>query len=454
MRWTKAEALLALSAKKEERYRAELKQIEDGWGSGLHALGFEPAILPGDLGGWLTKRSAALDAEQESIAAQQALETAKSQIADARTAILVAFTACGGAAMAADDPALVQRATERVAELKEIATNRTRLGIEAKSVEETLAELGDEDKELAKERAELDEGLQRLVFEAGLPQGSDETLMADALEILAQVHDDVGARDSIQRQVSGIEQDRTAFETELVEILASVGIARKGETIDQARQLAASLRDAVRNEEALAAHAIERERLTNELARVRRRLDKAEASIEELMRLAGATTDTELDQMIAGVGRRDAARAIERDALNELAGTDNGAGLDALALEIAALPIEDEAAARARIEDRRREVAAEREVVGPTLNAADDEVARAATESAAADAQQAATRYDRRSRAGSGGAHSSGDSRGTASLDAGSSPRNQSGAAHRARGRFVQAGDRGRVHRTHDRVRE
>jgi len=386
-----ANALLALSAKREERYRAELKQIEDGWKTGLHALGFEPAILPADLGGWLTKRSAALDSEKESIAAQQALETAKSQIGDARTAIVGAFTACGGAAMAVDDPALVQRATERVAELNEIATNRTRLGIEAKSVEDTLAELNDEDKDLAKERAELDEALQRLVLEAGLPQGGDETLMADALEILAQVHDDVGARDSIQRQVSGIELDRTAFETELVEILALVGIARKGEAIDQARQLAASLRDAVRNEEALAAHAIERERLTNELARVQRRLDKAEASIEELMRLAGAATDTELDQMITGVGQRVAARAIEREALNELAGTDNGAGLDALALEIAALPTEDEAAARARIEDRRREVAAEREVVGRTLNAADDEVARAATESAAADAQQAAT---------------------------------------------------------------
>lgn len=82
---------------------------------------------------------------------------------------------------------------------------------------------------------------------------------------------------------------------------------------------------------------------------------------------------------------------MERDALGELAGADNGAGLDALALEIAALSIEEEMAARARIEDRRREVAAEREVVGRTLNAADDEADRAASESAAADAQQTAT---------------------------------------------------------------
>ena len=95
--------------------------------------------------------------------------------------------------------------------------------------------------------------------------------------------------------------------------------------------------------------------------------------------------------IFVGVGPRETARAAERDALGELAGTDNGAGLDALALEIAGLSIEEEAAARARIEDRRREVAAEREVVGRALNAADDEVDRAASESAAADAQQAAT---------------------------------------------------------------
>src|SRR6202007_2135476 len=129
------------------------------------------------------------------------------------------------------------------------------------------------------------------------------------------------------RQVSGIEQDRTAFETELTEILSLIGIARKGEAIDQARQLALSLRDAVRSEEALAAHRIERDRLTKEKERVQRRLEKAGASIEDLMRVAGAVTDLQRDQIIAGVGRRDAARATEREALAELAGTDNGAGL-------------------------------------------------------------------------------------------------------------------------------
>lgn len=385
-----AGALLALSNKREATYREELKQIEDGWNSSLLALGFERAILPAEVAGWLTKRSSALETQREHTTAEQSLATLKSQISDARTAIAKAFAACGGDTSVIEDRTLVRRVTERVAVLSGIAASRARLETEAASVKDGLAALHEESGEIAKEGRELDAGLQRLVVEAGLPGDSDDTIVADALEILAQVNDDAGARDSIQRQVSGIEQDRGAFEIELGEVLALVGIARKGEAVDQTRLLALALRDAVRSEEALATHAIERNRLVTELERVQRRLDTAGAAIEELMAQAGAATDVELDQIIAGVGRRDAARAVEREALAELAGMDNGAGFDALALEIASLPIEDEAAARARIEDRRREVAAEREIVGRTLNAADDEANRAATESVAADAQQAA----------------------------------------------------------------
>jgi len=90
------------------------------------------------------------------------------------------------------------------------------------------------------------------------------------------------------------------------------------------------------------------------------------------------------------VARRNLLRVTEREALNELAGADNGAGLDTLAAEIAGLSVEDASSARARIDDRRRELAAEREIVGRTLNAADEEAGRAASESAAAEAQQTA----------------------------------------------------------------
>lgn len=55
-----ATALLTASTKREEKYREELKQIEEAWNSRLDALGFERSILPAELAGWLTKRTAAL----------------------------------------------------------------------------------------------------------------------------------------------------------------------------------------------------------------------------------------------------------------------------------------------------------------------------------------------------------------------------------------------------------
>ena len=386
-----AQALLATSRNRQEKHREELKQVEEAWDARLNALGFERSVLPADLAGWLTKRSAALEAASERVTAEQALEVLTFRIEEARAGIVSAYANCGGGGTVTDDPTLVPRANERVAELSRIAATRVRLANETASVEQALDEIGGEDAERASVWDDLEAALKGLVDEAGLPGDADEIAVADALESLSQVNEETGARDGLVRQVSGIEQARTAFETEFAEVLAVVGFAREGETIDQTRQLAGSLRNAIRSDEARVAHTVERIRLCGELERIQRRLENAGTSIEELMRVTGVDAETELDQIISGVALRDAARAAEREALDELAGADNGAGLDALAAEIASLSVEEEAAARARIEDRRRDVAAEREVVGRTLNAADEEAGRAASESVAADAQQAAT---------------------------------------------------------------
>lgn len=386
-----AKALHASSGKREEKYREELRLIDEGWQSRMQAQGFARAILPADLAGWLTKRSAALEAERERSIAEQACEVLNARVTAARAGISTAYVACGGTGAMYDDPTLVLRANQRLVELSGIAATYARLASEVASLEQALAELDVENVELAAGRAELQEELQRLVQEVGFLDGADEIAVADALEALGQVNEDTGSRDSLQRQVSGIEQDSAVFESDLAAVLVVIGLAREGAAVDQTRQIAAWLRTAVRSQEALIAHAVERTRLTGELESVQRRLDHVAASIETLVQLAGAGSDIEVDQIIAGTDRRNACRIVERDALGELAGTDNGAGLDALALEIASLSIEEEASARARIEDRRREVAADREIVGRTLNAADDEVGRAASESVAADAQQVAT---------------------------------------------------------------
>lgn len=386
-----ARALLAASNHREQGYSAELKQVEESWASRLHALGFNQSISPADLAGWLAKRTATLEADRERVAAQQAHDQLKSNINQARAGISNAYAACGGGAVPADDRTLIPRARERSEQLSANASTRIRLTGQIASVEQALAELDEDDTDLQRIRADLEAELKRLVGEAGLPANTDEVTLADALETFNQVIEETGARDGIDRQVSAMEQDRAAFDAELNEILAVVGQAPTGDTINHARELATSLRTAVRSSEVLMEHASERRRLIAELERIQIRHDKAEASINESMNLAGVSSETDLDLVVAGVARREVARAAERGALDELAGADNGAGLDALTAEIASLSFEEEAGARARIGDRRSEVAAEREVVGGLLNAADEEVARAARESAAADAQQTAT---------------------------------------------------------------
>lgn len=386
-----AQALLAAARQREEKYREEIKQIAESWNARLQALGFNASILPADLPGWLAKRSASLEAERERATADNVLELLTSRFAQARAGIASAYALCGGDTAAKDDPALIRRAQGRVAELAANAASRARLTGEISAIKQSVAQLDVEDAELARALTDLDAELQRIVGETGLPGDADEIAVADALEALSEVNEEIGARDGLQRQVSGMEQDRTSFEGELAEVLSALGMSRDGEAVDQTRRLAGLLREAVRSKEALATHAVEHARLNSECERIQVRLNNVGHSIDEVMRLAGAGSETELDQILADIGRREAARAAERNALGELAGADNGAGLDALATEIAALSIEEEAAARARIEDRRREVAAEREIVGGTLNAADEEAGRAASGSAAADAQQAAT---------------------------------------------------------------
>jgi uncharacterized protein YhaN len=190
--------------------------------------------------------------------------------------------------------------------------------------------------------------------------------------------------------VDGIVQDRSAFEAELTVVLTALGAPRSGDATEQVRQLAIALRTAIRARDTLAGLEADRERIARDLDLVEGRLTSISMTIGTLMSAAGTTTEADLDGIIANVSRRDILRLAEREALDELAGADNGAGLETLAAEIASLSIEEASGARTRIEDRRREVAAEREIVGRTLNAADEEAGRAATYSAAADAQQTA----------------------------------------------------------------
>lgn len=385
-----AKALAAAAHQREERYQAALNSVDQGWAERLQTLGFAHAIAPADLSGWLTKRAAALETDRDAASAELARKEMATRLVQSQTAIATALSASKGPFAKADDAKLVSLASGHAAALTTAVARRDRLLADLATIERASDELAVDVADLAHARVALDLERAGLASEAALPADASDTVLADALEAIAHVGEETGARETIARQIEGIEQDRSAFNTELAAVLTALQVIGSVDTVEQVRQLAASLRAAIRAREALAGLEADRARITGELAHAERRLDGIAVAIEALMQAAGTTDETDLDGIIANVARRDLLRATEREALDELAGTDNGAGLDVLATEIAGLSVEDASSALARIEDRRREVAAEREIVGRTLNAADEEVGRAASQSAAADAQQTA----------------------------------------------------------------
>jgi uncharacterized protein YhaN len=385
-----ANALVAAAHQREERYQAALDLVEQGWAERLQTLGFERVIAPADLSGWLTKRSAALEADRDAGSAELALKEMTSRFGEARSAIATALSAAKGPVAKAEDAKLVSLASGHAAALTTAAASRDRLLADLATIERASDELGVEVADLARARVVLDQERAGLAGEAALPADAGETVLADALEAIAHVGEETGARETIARQIEGIERDRSVFNTELTAVLLALQVTGSADTVEHVRQLAASLRAAIWARDTLESLEGDRVRIAGELAQAERRLDGIAVAIESMLHTAGTTDEADLDGIIASVARRDLLRAAEREALDELAGTDNGAGLDTLATEIAGLSVEDASSARARIEDRRREVAADREIVGRTLNAADEEAGRAASESAAADAQQTA----------------------------------------------------------------
>lgn len=386
-----ANALVAAALERETRYQAALDLVEHGWAERLQTLGFDRVIPPADLSGWLTKRSSALEADRDAASAELARNAMTTRFGDARSAIAAALSAAKGQVATADDPKLVSSASGHAAALTAAGADRKRLLADLSTIERASDELAVEVADLTRARVSLDHERTGLAGEAALPRDASEIVLADALEAIADVTEETGVRDTIARQIDGIERDRSAFDAELAAVLAVLRVAGSADTVEHVRQLAATLRAAIRARDALASLETNRARITGEFDQAERRLAGIAVTIDALMQAAGTTDEASLDGIIASVARRDLLRSAEREALDELAGADNSAGLETLAAEIAGLSVEDAASARARIDDRRREVAAEREIVGRTLNAADEEVGRAASESAAADAQQTAS---------------------------------------------------------------
>lgn len=383
-----ARALQAAAHQRQEQHAAVLARADNDWTKRLKVLGFKQPLAPSEWSGWLTKRSAAIEADRDAAAAELALTVLTKRFGDGRRTIATALSEAKGPVVSDNDPNLATIASAHAAALTSAATRRDRLLVDGSTIENASDALFVEGTDIARARDALDSERAELAKEAALPADATVTVLGDALEAIALVVEESGGQETIARQIESMERDRSAFDVALAAVLEALGLPAATDAVEHVRHLAVSLRAAIRARDTLVTLEADRARITGELDQARRRLNGIAAAITGLVQVAGTTEEAEIDGVIARVARRDLLRTAEGEALDELAGTDNGAGLDALAAEIADLSVEVASSARARIDDRRREVAAEREVVGRTLNAADEEAGRAASDSAAADAQQ------------------------------------------------------------------
>lgn len=378
----------AKAEERRERRRGERGRLEAEWGERLSRIGFERPIPPGDWPAWMTRRQAALTAMVERDEASRDLAVDADRLVGARTAIAAALSAAGGGDIPATDRQLLERAAAHAALLAEKTARRIRLLEDIEANEEAKATLDDDVKALDAIRRELGERFVQLVAEGGMADGATPTSLEDAIEALHQIADDVGARDGLARQIDGMERDRRTFDAELDRLLTLVGSARGSDPVAQVRSLAADLHEAIRHEEARERLEAERQVLTADLAAAEARAGSARSAIRELVAAARVEDEAGLDRVLADGARLSAVRVAESEALADLAGLDNGLGLETLEAEVAAVTLEEETVGRATLEERRREVAGEREEVGRALAAAEAEASRVASSTAAADAQQ------------------------------------------------------------------
>lgn len=383
-----ARNLESLARARAEASEAELGAIEQAWSDRLGQLGFMRPTAPGDHASWLERRAQALAADEEARGVEADTAELREALDRSRGVLARALSASAGE-MPEDHDGLVAFATALVRRASDAMVRQEEL--EAR-IEETATAIASFSRQTERDfefAAEREHSLLALLGEVGLPVAGGESALVDALASMEGIVEDVVTRAGLERQIEGMARDVRSFEADLTELLSSLGRPSQGASTRMVAELAQEARAAATAQERLDQVAAERARLLAELERAEGRFASAEAQLAELASRAGVQEERLLDAVVeAAKQRSDLAVAIV-SAEQELVVLDDGSGIDALVVAVAAMTADDEAAARRGVEERRQALAAAREEVGRALAEADDVWTRAARDSAAADAQQA-----------------------------------------------------------------
>lgn len=364
----------------------ELKLAEATWAERARAARLPQGLLPSGFETWRAERSRALKAGEDAEAASNALAHLKDTLDHAYARLGQAFKAIGVSAPEGYDARLreARRAAARIE-----ASERVREGLKAREAElnRRFEALSREADAISRRRGELDTERSNLAEEGRLP-GSDATTVGNALSALESIGSDVVVRSGLARQIEGINRDVRSYTGEVGVLLSDLSRPATVRPTETMRSLALELRAAVELRKDILHKKQNAERASIGVRTAQRAINEAEAKIAELVRLAGATSETELDAIIATSERAAAARKREQEALHELANTREGRSLEDLHSEAASLPSEVAAAERETLALKRGELDSAREDVGRALAEVNSAIERACLGTEAADAQQ------------------------------------------------------------------
>lgn len=386
-----AVALREAATRRAAEWSAALAAAEEQWTELLARAGFAAPVPPSGWTAWRADRDRALAALDDVGTATGARDRLAKALDAARTGLVRALA---GAGLVADDTAdavsLVVTATAALERLEPAIRRREGLLTREQALAEAADALARDATALAVRCAALDADHTALLLQAGLAAGTSDTALADAIDALETAATDLSARVALAAEIDAARGDIARFDTDTSALFADLGRPAPTRAVEAVRALALELRKAVAAESQLAGLAAQTSQAQAGLESAEARARAADAAVADLMQLAAVSREEDLAPAIAASAEAVRSRASEREALTELTEIGAGQGLDALLAEVEAITPEAAAAEVAAIAERRREIEAEREEIGRTLAEAEAAARRAASESAAADAQQLA----------------------------------------------------------------
>ena len=368
---------------------ADLETLRTGWAELLGKLGFLRTVPPGDFDRWRAERAQTLSIADDLDAATRALMEFEEEL-KAKRAILDAALADAGIKPSPEDSRddRIVLARRQIATIDAAVRARDVAAAHRRRIDDALQKitLGEQDLKIRQTAFEAER--KRMLQESRLPEQWSADAIADALDAFEELAVDAATLASLERQIAFDERQLVEFEEAFDALLQALGEGPSERRFERLRALNDALLDAVRAQVMLRRlEDIEREAVQT-LETVQRRLGSAAKIIADLMAVAGVTTEVALGEVIEA-GRLASAHEMELQRLgDELQDQCEGLDITIVAQEAATLLPDEAAAELEAIRVRRQEIEEARETVGRDLASAETEMARVATATGAADAQQ------------------------------------------------------------------